>query len=277
MNDKIAVLITCFNRRSKTLDCLKSLFKVAPNVDVYLVDDNSSDGTSDAVKELYPKVNIIQGDGNLYWNRGMHLAWEHAAKSEYNFYLWLNDDVLLYPDFFDELMICANNQNNQAIITGLIENEQKDAIIYGGTDSFKRLWQANGFMNPVANLNGNVVLVSKEIFEILGNLDYTFQHDFGDVDYGLKAIKQGIGVYTTRKAIASGQENKICRVRLNNASLFTRYKRLYSPLGSNPFIQFYFLRKHKGLSNAITFFIFLHILNLIPDNMNKRIFGEKYT
>jgi len=51
---EIAVLITVFNRKEKTLSCLKSLFNQKLDkkitLKVFLTDDNSSDGTADAVK-----------------------------------------------------------------------------------------------------------------------------------------------------------------------------------------------------------------------------------
>ena len=54
---------------------------------VFLVDDGSTDGTSQAIKEKFPQVNII--NGNLYWSRGMHIAWEKAIIDDlnYDFYL----------------------------------------------------------------------------------------------------------------------------------------------------------------------------------------------
>ena len=71
---KIAAIMTCHNRKNKTMACLKSLFTIIPETDVYLTDDGSTDGTSEAVLYTYPNVHIISGDGNLYWNRGMYVA-----------------------------------------------------------------------------------------------------------------------------------------------------------------------------------------------------------
>lgn len=76
---KTVVLITSYNCREKTLACLSSLFAALPNGEVFLVDDASTDGIADAVNEKFPQVNIIHGSGNLFWNRGMHLAWQNAA------------------------------------------------------------------------------------------------------------------------------------------------------------------------------------------------------
>lgn len=122
---KIAVLITCFNRKKKTLACLESLFSIVSNCHVYLVDDKSADGTSEAIKQNFPQVKIIQGDGNLFWSRGMYTAWKEAIKGCYDFYLWLNDDVELYPFFLQELMACMSYGKNECIISGLIENFEK--------------------------------------------------------------------------------------------------------------------------------------------------------
>ena len=51
---KTAALLTCHNRKEKTLACLKSLYRNMPEVDVYLTDDGCADGTAEAVKSIFP-------------------------------------------------------------------------------------------------------------------------------------------------------------------------------------------------------------------------------
>ena len=274
--NRIAVLLTCFNRKQKTINCLTHLFKLKSDLDVYLVDDGSTDGTSKAVLNEFPQVNLINGSGNLFWNKGMHLAWDHAAKNDYDYYLWLNDDVIIYENCLDELFSCAKLTENKAIISGIIETSDKKDILYGGYDSNKNLIKPNGQLNSVRNMNGNVVIVPKEVYKVLGNLDIHYHHDLGDVDYGLRAQNNGIGVFTTRVAIASGEKNDICRVRQNNTTISKRFKKLYSPLGANPKIIFYYRNKYFGFINAVCYFAFLHFINIIPDKLNKLIFGNRY-
>lgn len=278
MNSKqsIAVLLTCFNRKEKTINCLNQLFKLKNDLNVYLVDDGSTDGTSEAILIDFPQVNLIKGSGNLFWNKGMRLAWEHAAKNDYEYYLWLNDDVVIYENCFDELFSCLELTENKAIISGIIETRDKKNTLYGGFDSNKKLIKPNGKLNPIRNMNGNVVIVPKEVYKVLGNLDIHYHHDLGDVDYGLRAQNKDIGVYTTRIAIASGDKNDICRVRQNNTTILKRFKKLYSPLGTNPRIIFYYRNKYFGFINAVFYFIFLHFINIIPDKLNKLIFGNRY-
>jgi GT2 family glycosyltransferase len=273
---KAAILITVHNRKEKTMRCFRSLFANIQDVDVFLVDDQSSDGTADEVKAIFPDVNIIMGTGNLFWNRGMHLAWSEASKNQYDFYVWLNNDVVLYENSFKELFACASLTNHSAIISGLIQSHDEQAIIYGGTDETKKIITTTNQLNAITHMNGNVVLVPKSVFATLGNLDPFYHHDLGDVDYGLRAQKKHIGVYTTRTPIASCDRNEVCRVRLNQSTIYERFKRLYSPLGSKPSINFYFRKKHYGFWHALFYCLNLFFINTISDSVNQFMFGEKY-
>ena len=94
----IAILLTVFNRRKKTLRCLDALHSQLPiknySIDIYLTNDGCTDGTPEAIAQKFPEVNIIHSKGNLFWNRGMYTAWEEATKrKEYDYYLWLNSDT----------------------------------------------------------------------------------------------------------------------------------------------------------------------------------------
>lgn len=209
----VAAILTCFNRKNKTQKCLESLFKILPDCDVYITDDGSTDGTRDMLHQCFPKVKVISGTGNLFWSRGMYTAWKEAMKYDYEYFLWLNDDVELYPYFLEELLECNKQNGDNCIITGLIENFEKTTILYGGSDENKTLIQANGLPQKVTHMNGNVVLVPKSVVDKIGIMDPKLHHDLGDVDYGLTAIENGINIYTTRRPIAAGYSNDFCRVR----------------------------------------------------------------
>src|SRR5690606_1901340 len=109
MMNTIAVLLTCHNRKEKTLQCLQTLFKAdvpeTLKIDYFLVDDGCTDGTSNAVNKIYPEINIVLGSGNLFWAGGMRLAFTEARKNrDYDGYLLLNDDVELTRDFLSKIL-----------------------------------------------------------------------------------------------------------------------------------------------------------------------------
>src|SRR6266508_2413563 len=105
---RVAVLMTCYNRREKTLACLDALSRQVMPPDlvmhIYIVDDGSTDGTGAAVRKAHPAVRVLQGNGSLYNNGGMRLAFSEALKGDYDYYLWLNDDTTLYPSALEWLL-----------------------------------------------------------------------------------------------------------------------------------------------------------------------------
>ncbi len=263
---KTAVLMTCFNRREKTMRCLENLMKSPRNFDVYLVEDHCTDGTAEAVREAFPAVHIIHGAGNLFWNRGMHCAWEHACRGNYDYYLWLNDDVIVFPGCFDEMFECAKIAGPLSIISGLVKSPSGNEVTYGGTDpETGKLLFPDGSLQKIRNLNGNVVLVPRTVVEKIGILDPFYQHHFGDVDYGYLAEENGIAVLTSRCFVGKCEENALNRIRYSGRSLAGRLKILYSPLGTPPASAYHFQKKHFGGLRALVFVIYLHVINLMPD------------
>lgn len=263
----IAVLMTCFNRKDKTLKCLESLYHQGTAVDVFLVDDGCTDGTSEAVKKQFPDVNMITGDGNLYWNRGMHLAWIMAAKSkDHDFYLWLNDDTYLYPNALEKLLSSYQSvgQNDTIICSSLQASVTKEGT-YGGFGK-KGLIVPNGQLQECQTMHGNCVLIPRSVFKKVGNFDYCFRHAIGDLDYGYRARKAGVKIFTTPEYVGACEKNltfpKWC---LTNTPILKRFKILYSPLGyAEPVPFFIYEKRHFGFFVAVKHFISIHIRVIFP-------------
>ena len=80
--NKLAVLLTCFNRKEKTLQALKCVYQAQEYygneliITIYLTDDGSTDGTATEVKKQFPQVNILNGTGTLFWAEGMRKSWQ---------------------------------------------------------------------------------------------------------------------------------------------------------------------------------------------------------
>ena len=271
MIKQYAVLLTCFNRKDVTLRCLKQLYSQQTKevMDVFLCDDGSSDGTYEAIKNKYPDVYVFRGTGRLFWNRGMLASWQMACSTkDYDAYIWLNDDTFLNNDAIEEIIDCSNACNNKNIVCGAFCSEKGD-FSYGGRNRDNSALIPNGAMQDVYWLNGNCVLVPKYVVGKIGLLDKMFQHHLGDFDYGLRAKENGIGIVTTRKYLGVCIPNQIKRnrARTSGLSLTSRFKRLYSPLGDNPIIQFRYTLRHFGMKKAIAVFLALHFNNLLSDRL----------
>lgn len=206
----IAVLMTCHNRKSKTLATLESLFQQR-SIDeighkVYLVDDGSTDGTRQAVQQTYPDVKIFSGDGNLFWNGGMRIAFSEAIKDDPDYYLWLNDDTILYPEALSSLLTTSRHLLEQgeenAIVAGSTCDPDTGAFTYGGIVKITPLLPFKfRFLDPTEapqscdSMNGNCVLIPRSVVELVGNLDPAFIHYLSDWEYGLRARQKGCTVW----------------------------------------------------------------------------------
>ena len=136
---RLVVLMTCHNRVAETRACLETLQRqqsYGGSVDLVLTDDGSTDGTDQAVLEIFPEATIIKGDGNLYWCGGMRTAFARAIQDDYDFYLWLNDDTQLDKDAIARMhqtYLDASAQLGEAlIVVGSTREQNSESMSYGG-------------------------------------------------------------------------------------------------------------------------------------------------
>jgi GT2 family glycosyltransferase len=242
--NQIAVLLTCHNRKDKTLECLNSLYNQEGldrdfKFEVFLVDDGSTDGTAEEVRVSFPIVQIIKGDGSLFWNRGMHLAWETAANNaSFDFYFWLNDDTILDRNAFSCLFETYKQAKEVAprgviITTACRANYNDDCFSYGGRTDIGPAYP-NDDLQECKYINGNAVLIPQNIFKELGNLSNDYTHGMGDYDYGLRALKANFSLYTTKTYLATCPPNKGIPGWCNpTLPLKKRWDLLHSPRGLN--------------------------------------------
>ena len=266
----IAILLTVHNRKEKTLACLDNLHKQLPitgySVDIYLTDDGCTDGTPEAIRKRYLEVNIIKGDGNLFWNRGMYTAWKKAAETkDYDFYLWLNDDTFLFEHAINTLLEEATKKNNQSIIVAPITSRFQNVTTYSGHNK-NELITPNGRLQECDTFNGNCVLIPKYVFKKIGNLDWRFRHAIGDLDYGYRARHAGLHNYVSATYLGTCEKNPLLPAwARKEVPLRKRISNLYSPLGYAEPIPFFFYEKRNfGILTAIKHFLTIHIRVLFP-------------
>ena len=266
----IAVLLTVFNRKDKTLQSLERLYKLLPldgyQVDVYLTDDGCTDGTPEEVAEQFPQVNIIHAIGDLFWNRGMWTAWDTAAKAkDYDFYLWLNDDTFVYDNMLKVLTHSAVETNEKAIIIGATESTDHSAITYGGRLKNGSIPKPDGCLIKVDYFNGNIVLIPQAVYHVLGNLDHYFTHSKGDFDYGMRAKKAGVAMYQCGVVLGECEAHttfdKWCDP---NVPFTKRWKMLNRPNGMPPKETFHLELRHDGLFKACFHYITIYVRCLFP-------------
>ncbi|MCP4745020.1 MAG: glycosyltransferase family 2 protein [Desulfobacteraceae bacterium] len=203
---KIAVLMTVYNRKKTTLACLDKLFAQTKrhhiDLRVYMVDDGS-DETGIIAKDSYPgSIVLIKGTGDLFWCGGMRLSFSTALEKQYDYYLWLNDDSMLYKHALDTMIETSlklkQKEGKPVIVAGSFQDPEIRIFTYGGWNLVSGVWPPLRFI-PVSPdrwaqkcniFNGNCVLIPAQIAQTVGNIKAEFIHAAGDYDYGLRAQRR---------------------------------------------------------------------------------------
>ncbi len=232
----VYALLTCHNRREGTLECLRLLLaQELPDgwaMRIVLVDDSSTDGTGAAVEAAYPEVEVLTGDGNLFWCGGMRKAWGYAATRNPEFYLLVNDDTMLCKGALLELLNLVNDPACAMIAVGAVRDPNTGAATYGGRigKNGRDLLAPTGRNQDCATFNANLALVPRAVYERLGMLHGAYTHGMADFDYGFMARRQGIGIRQTPGFVATASRNPVSGTwRDRSLTRLDRIRRLHHP------------------------------------------------
>ena len=243
--EKIAILITCFNRKEKTLNCLHSIYQQECDTpfsfEIFIVDGGSSDGTLESVRDQYPHVHITTKEG-LFWAGGMRAAWEMAMqKDSYDYLLLVNDDTTLWPACFSTLFsaesMTLKEYGMKGIVVGSTCSATSHQFTYGGRKLHSRQHSKNKIVYPVENQvlacelgNANIMLVPRNVVETIGGLCELYTHGIADYDYTLRAHDAGLPVVACQYCGTCEHDHGNNWLSMKS-SLRERINYLYSPKG----------------------------------------------
>ncbi|MCA8829552.1 glycosyltransferase family 2 protein [Hymenobacter pini] len=201
------IVIPVFNRKEFTRACLQSLrHQTAPDFQVVVVDDGSTDGTGQMLQEEFPEVLVEQGDGNLFWTAGVNMGIRRALREGAQSVMTLNNDVLAAPGFVEDMLAKAA-LHPTAVLGALELDVATGQPVYGGEtldwrtntrhDLLAELppHQRRG-LHPVTYLPGRGLLIPRVVLETIGLFDEKrLPHYLADFDYTSVARRHGFPVY----------------------------------------------------------------------------------
>jgi GT2 family glycosyltransferase len=200
---------------------------------------------------------VLQGAGNLFWNRGMHQGMAWAMAQPHDHLLWLNDDTTLRPDALHRLLReqqqLALSQGRPVVLVGATAGPDGQ-LSYGGGCAHSGLrrfrytpvWDAQ---HPVRchAMNGNCVLLPAALVQVVGNIDPVYEHAMGDTDYALRAARAGFSVWVA-SGLVGDCSNNVRTGTFHDASLplRQRWAAMMSRKGLPWRSWLHFTRQHGG-------------------------------
>lgn len=203
---KIELIIPVYNRRETTLQALRSLKRIdGENLQVHIiiVDDGSTDGTSEAIKHQHPEVQIVIGDGTLHYAAGTNRGITAALARNPDYIVTMNDDAVFHEQFLQRLVTTAES-NPRSIVGALLLLWDEPHKVF--QVDFKWEMRAGGWFQPedatvfdfpekafeVEGMAGNCILFPIEAIRECGLMDEKkFPHGWGDMQYVTRMKKMG--------------------------------------------------------------------------------------
>ena len=236
---RIHIVIPVHNRKDMTRDCLSSLQEQSERgFQTIVVDDGSTDGTSEMIKREFPDVVLLHGDGNLWWvgaiNKGIRYALDVCDPDDS--ILVLNDDLVVPEDYIAAFRRVASAHPNTLIGSVVADIDNRDVVRKGGvtidwrTARRKRLNEGRplssfpkGFSVEVSTLTGRGVLIPAEGFRKIGLYDEKHFLQCGDTELPVRAARAGYKLIVSYDAVVFGYAedrgniNHMQRYRLSDA------------------------------------------------------------
>jgi GT2 family glycosyltransferase len=215
----LSVIIVNYNVRHFLEQCLHSVRKASANIDceIFVVDNNSVDGSCSMVISQFPEVRLIRNSNN----KGFSVANNQAIKlSQGKFILLLNPDTLVEEDTFTRCLEFMKEHPEAGALgvkmingNGKLLPESKRALPTLGTAFFKMsglsvLFPKSQFFNryylghldssttsEAEIISGAYMFIRKEALDKTGLLDESFFMYGEDIDLSYRLLKAGYRNY----------------------------------------------------------------------------------
>ena len=208
---KISIIIPVHNRKVCIQSILSQIYDQAvqggylKNIFLIVVDDGSTDGTKELIECNFPTVQILEGDGSLWWTGAIVKGMEYATVNlNTDYVVWMNDDISITDDLLSNLLsICTSSNYKETIVGGIVRDKTySDWIVYSGLRCGKPIRHINDFSSSteldVDTLAGNIVVIPKAVIDKIGMPDANkFPHHGGDYEFIRLAKENGFRVISS--------------------------------------------------------------------------------
>ncbi|NEQ47619.1 MAG: glycosyltransferase family 2 protein [Leptolyngbya sp. SIOISBB] len=211
----VFILIPVHNRRETTVACLEKLQTTGDleRFQIVVIDDGSTDGTGEAIAQNYPQVNVLQGDGNLWWTGAIKKGMKYAYERNADFVIWLNDDCEFSEQTITNLVgFCY--QNSESVIGCEVRDKQSGLFVsYGGQQKtwkgFRLIQTSPGQITHCDALCGNIVCIPRKLIDVIGYPNAkALPHYGGDTLYTIKARKSGFSIFVDNRTLVLNTMDK---------------------------------------------------------------------
>lgn len=218
------IVITC-NGKHYLEKCLPSLVGTQyPNYSIWLIDNDSNDGSSVYVAEMHKTVHVVRNRRNLGFAKGNNRVMLDAVKAGEDYVLLLNDDTVILDPFWISKAITIVDADPSI---GMLGFDLTD-------DLSKRSPCGLGFVE-VENIVGCALLIRCRVLEDIGFFDEAYFAYCEESDLECRAKRRGYHLVRVNVPVYHAGGGSFGKVPVKFAYLYLRNNIRYSVKNENLF------------------------------------------
>lgn len=243
----VALVVPVYNGKEHTRELLESLRRVSyTNYKTVVIDDGSSDGTEEMIREEFPEVILLKGDGNLWSSGAINMGIEKAIETGSEYALIIDNDIVVHPEFISALVDTAEENPRSIIVPKVYQYYDPKRIESAGyytrrlgldTPPIGEGEIDQGQYNSQRDIPCamTMMLVNTAFFEDLGKMDAENLPLYGaDKDFTLRARKKGYRIIYEPRSMLWHKRHTTAKNELpETTSLLERLKYLTSSYKSS--------------------------------------------
>ncbi len=210
--------------------------------DILVVDNASTDGSPQMVREEFPEANLHETGANLGGTGGFNagMSWGLRSNTNYDFFWLLDNDVEVHPHALDALLDAINEDAKIALAGSavlLLNNaehvQEMGAVVNWETGDLERAGEG-----PLANLDrpktfkvdycaACSLLARVEAIREVGIWDPGYFVYWDDIDWGVRMRRAGWRVVSTTESQVRHESFDNRRPTSGSAMDYLRYRNAY--------------------------------------------------
>jgi GT2 family glycosyltransferase len=267
----VYVLLPVYNRREITLKFVSYLQQQSyQDYKLILIDDGSTDGTEEAVKQQLPSVVVLKGKGHWWWAGGLQqgINWlKSNVKNLDDIVLMINDDTQFTECFFETALEVLKDKKNCFLLAQCFSMQTGACVDVGVHADLKALSFTQASFPEEVNCLSTMGLFSRleNILKVGDFYPLFLPHYLSDYEYTIRAHRKGFKLYTSSEL----------RLWMNEETTGPRH---FKELNFSLFLKRYFSKKSAVNPLYWSTFVILAVPKLwVPYHLSKIWLGAVVT
>jgi len=265
---KVYVVIVTHNPLQWIQKCFSSLRASSQQVITIVIDNNSTDGSSQTIQSEYPEVDFISSDVNLGFGAANNIGIKKAYDQGADFVFLMNQDAWIEPKTIEILISVSKTNPEYGILSPMHYNGQGNGLDYNFS-TFISPEKCRGLLsdivlgNPLKEVyelpfvNAAGWLLTRQCISSVGGFNPSFFHYAEDINYCERVIyhKLKIGIVPITKIFHDRQKREVSKHLKDPKIIFKRQliRELSKPVLKKPLSYFYLLQMKNLLKGLLKF------------------------